>query len=102
MTTSAIVALVLAIIIAAVSFLLQFMLTNITDGLKDTIKELTTELKSLGAKVDVLSEKYAAAAVRAENTASEVERFRSRLHELSGIVMEVSATQKRCRSCNGD
>lgn len=102
MTISAIVALILALIIAAVSFLLQFMLTNITDGLKETIKELTTELKSLGVKVDVLSEKYAAAAVRTENTASEVERFRDRLHELGGIVMELQVTQKKCRHCRGE
>ena len=99
MTTSAIVALIVAGIIGAVSFLLKFMLTSITDGLKETIKELTSELKILGSKVDILSEKYVAASVTAANSVDEIDRIRVRIHDLSNIVMPMQGLLSRCKYC---
>jgi len=99
MSSSAIIALIVAIFIGAVYFLLKFMLTSITDGLKDTIKELTAELKTLGNKVDILSEKYVAASVTAANSAEEIDRIRTRIHDLSNIVMPMQGLLSRCKHC---
>jgi len=89
MSTSEIIAIVASGVVSFMVFLLKSAVNSVND-----------RLDLLASKVDILVEKFAASAVRAENNSAEIERFRTRLHELSGIVMEVSATQKRCRHCN--
>lgn len=89
MSTSEIIAIFATGIVSIMGFLLKSAVNSVTD-----------RLDTLGEKVDILVERFAASSVRAENNSAEIERFRSRLHELSGIVMEISATQKRCRACN--
>jgi chromosome segregation ATPase len=100
MSNSVIAASVLSLLTGLAGFFIKWMFTKLADGLKESLAELTSELKDLGKKVSELSERYAAAAVRTENSAAEIERFRTRLHDISNIVMEVQATQKRCKSCN--
>jgi hypothetical protein len=68
--------------------------------LKSAVNSVNDRIDMLGSKVDILVEKFAASAVRAENNAAEIERFRTRLHDISNIVTEVQMTQKRCKQCN--
>jgi hypothetical protein len=89
MSTSEIIAIVASGVVSFMVFLLKSAVNSVND-----------RLDSLGSKVDVLVEKFAASAVRAENNAAEIERFRTRLHDISNIVTEVQMTQKRCKHCN--
>jgi len=68
--------------------------------LKSAVNSVNDRLDMLGSKVDILVEKFAASAVRSENNTAEIERFRTRLHDISNIVTEVQMTQKRCKHCN--
>ena len=89
MSTSEIIAIVASGVVSFMVFLL-----------KSAINSVNVRLDSLGSKVDILVEKFAASTVRAENNAAEIERFRTRLHDISNIVTEVQMTQKRCKQCN--
>jgi hypothetical protein len=89
MSTSEIIAIVASGVVSFMVFLLKSAVNSVND-----------RLDSLGSKVDILVEKFAASAVRAENNAAEIERFRTRLHDISNIVTEVQMTQKRCKHCN--
>jgi hypothetical protein len=89
MSTSEIIAIVASGVVSFMVFLLKSAVNSVND-----------RLDMLGSKVDILVEKFAASAVRAENNAAEIERFRTRLHDISNIVTEVQMTQKRCKQCN--
>ena len=89
MSTSEIIAIIASGVVSFMVFLLKSAVNSVND-----------RLDALGDKVDILVEKFAASAVRAETNAAEIERFRTRLHDISGIVMEIQATQKRCKHCN--
>jgi len=89
MSTSEIIAIVASGVVSFMVFLLKSAVNSVND-----------RLDMLGSKVDILVEKFAASAVRSENNAAEIERFRTRLHDISNIVTEVQMTQKRCKQCN--
>jgi len=86
MSTSEIIAIVASGVVSFMVFLLKSAVNSVND-----------RLDLLGSKVDILVEKFAASAVRSENNAAEIERFRTRLHDISNIVMEVQATCKQCQ-----
>ena len=89
MSTSEIIAIIASGVVSFMVFLLKSAVNSVND-----------RLDSLADKVDILVEKFAASSVRAETNSAEIERFRARLHDISGIVMELQATQKRCKHCN--
>jgi hypothetical protein len=89
MSTSEIIAIIASGVVSFMVFLLKSAVNSVND-----------RIDMLGSKVDILVEKFAASAVRAENNAAEIERFRTRLHDISNIVTEVQMTQKRCKQCN--
>ena len=89
MSTSEIIAIVASGVVSFMVFLLKSAVNSVND-----------RLDMLGSKVDILVEKFAASAVRSENNAAEIERFRTRLHDISNIVTEVQMTQKCCKQCN--
>ena len=89
MSTSEIIAIIASGVVSFMVFLLKSAVNSVND-----------RLDSLADKVDILVEKFAASAVRAETNSAEIERFRTRLHDISNIVMEVQNTQKRCKHCN--
>jgi hypothetical protein len=89
MSTSEIIAIIASGVVSFMVFLLKSAVNSVND-----------RLDALGDKVDILVEKFAASAVRAETNSAEIERFRLRLHDLSNTVMEISATQKHCKHCN--
>ena len=86
MSTSEIIAIVASGVVSFMVFLL-----------KSAVNSVNERIDMLGSKVDILVEKFAASAVRSENNAAEIERFRTRLHDISNIVMEVQATCKQCQ-----
>ena len=89
MSTSEIIAIIASGVVSLAVFLLKSAVNSVND-----------RLDSLADKVDILVEKFAASAVRAETNSAEIDRFRTRLHDISNVVMEVQATQKRCKHCN--
>ena len=89
MSTSELLAIIASGVVSFMVFLLKYAVNSVND-----------RIDMLGSKVDILVEKFAASAVRAENNAAEIERFRTRLHDISNIVTEVQMTQKRCKQCN--
>ncbi len=91
MTTPEIIAIIATGIVSMFGFLLRNAVNSVTD-----------RLDILAQKVDNLTERFAAASVRSEVTVAEIDRFRQRLHELSGVVMEVQVTQKNCKQCRGE
>ena len=89
MSTSEIIAIIASGIVSFMVFLLKSAVNSVND-----------RLDSLADKVDILVEKFAASAVRAETNSAEIERFRTRLHDISNEVQKLKATQDRCRTCN--
>ena len=88
MTTPEIIAIVATCIVSMFGFLLRNAVNSVTD-----------RLDSLGEKVDTLSEKFAAATVRAETNTEEIDRLRLRIHDLSNIVMALQGLMARCKHC---
>ncbi len=88
MSTSEIIAIVATGIVSMFGFLLRNAVNNVTD-----------RLDSLGEKVDGLSEKFAAAAVKNDTFENEIDRIRTRVHDLSNIVMPMQGLLSRCKHC---
>jgi peptidoglycan hydrolase CwlO-like protein len=67
--------------------------------LKNAVNNVTERIDSLGDKVDILVEKFAASAVKNEHNTEEIKALRHRMHDLSNIVAEVKIIQDRCKAC---
>jgi archaellum component FlaC len=82
------------------------MITRVVDGLKESLgdvrqclNELTSELKDINKKVDVLSQYNAASVVRDQRYDEEIKILRHRQHELSNEQAKVQGLLERCKSC---
>jgi uncharacterized membrane protein len=89
MSTSEIIAIIASGVVSFMVFLLKSAVNSVND-----------RLDALGEKLDLLSTKFAAAAVRDENYTSEIERFRVKIDLLTVDVHKIKNTQERCKHCN--
>ena len=88
MSTSEIIAIVASGVVSFMVFLLKSAVNSVND-----------RLDSLGSKVDILVEKFAASAVKNEHNSEEIKLLRLRIHDLAQEVHIVKAVQERCKSC---
>jgi len=105
-STSVVVSLVFTVVIAIAGFLFKFLLARVVEGLKETlgyvkksITELTTELKEINKKVDILSQHYAASSVREERNEQEINTLRLRQHEFSNDMAKTQGLLEKCKNC---
>jgi archaellum component FlaC len=106
MSTSQIVAGILTVLVGVTGFLLKFMITRVVDGLKESLgdvrqclNELTSELKDINKKVDVLSQYNAASVVRDQRYDEEIKILRHRQHELSNEQAKAQGLLEKCKNC---